>query len=210
MMRRALGRTGIEVAPLAFGGNVFGWTVDEPTAFVLLDAFVDHGFNLVDTADVYSMWAPGNSGGESEAVIGRWLAQGGGRRERVVIATKVGMEMPGVGKGLARQRIMAAVEACSLKRLRTDRIDLYQAHAEDPDTPIDETLEAFDRLVRDGKVRAIGASNYGPQALAQQAGHLGALRHRRATRRCSPGTISTIACDPRRRWRDSAGARAWE
>ncbi len=179
MMHRALGRTGIEVGPLAFGGNVFGWTVDEPTAFVLLDAFVDHGFNLVDTADVYSKWAPGNSGGESEAVIGRWLAQGGGRRERIVIATKVGMEMPGVGKGLARQRITAAVEA-SLARLRTDRIDLYQAHAEDPDTPIDETLEAFDRLVRDGKVRAIGASNYGPQALADAlaaSARLGAARY---------------------------------
>lgn len=179
MMRRALGRTGIEVAPLAFGGNVFGWTVDEPTAFLLLDAFVDHGFNLVDTADVYSKWAPGNSGGESEAMIGRWLARGGGRRERVVIATKVGMEMPGVGKGLARGRIVAAVEA-SLRRLQTDRIDLYQAHAEDPDTPIDETLEAFDRLVRDGKVRAIGASNYGAQALSDAlaaAARLGTARY---------------------------------
>jgi len=163
-MRRALGRSGIEVAPLAFGANVFGWTVDQPTAFVLLDAFVERGFNLVDTADVYSKWAPGNAGGESEAVIGRWLAQGGGRRERVVIATKVGMEMPGAGKGLARQRIVQAVEA-SLKRLQTDRIDLYQAHAEDPDTPIDETLEAFDRLVREGKVRAIGASNYSAESL---------------------------------------------
>src|SRR5215831_4863593 len=130
MMRRALGRSGIEVAPLAFGGNVFGWTVDQPTAFVLLDAFVDHGFNLVDTADVYSKWAPGNSGGESETLIGHWLAQGGGRRERLVLATKVGMEMPGAGKGLGRARIQQAVEA-SLKRLQTDRIDLYQAHAED-------------------------------------------------------------------------------
>jgi aryl-alcohol dehydrogenase-like predicted oxidoreductase len=179
MMRRALGRTGIEVAPLAFGGNVFGWTVDQPSAFLLLDAFVDHGFNLVDTADTYSKWAPGNSGGESEATIGRWLAQGGGRRERVVIATKVGMEMPGVGKGLAGKRIVEAVEA-SLRRLQTDRIDLYQAHAEDPDTPIDETLEAFDRLVRDGKVRAIGSSNYGPQALSDAlaaAARLGTARY---------------------------------
>jgi len=163
MKRRALGATGIEVAPLAFGANVFGWTVDEPTAFLLLDAFVDHGFNLVDTADVYSRWAPGNSGGESETVIGRWIARTG-KRDRLVIATKVGMEMPGVGKGLAAARIRQAVEA-SLARLQVERIDLYQAHAEDPDTPIEETLEAFDRLVREGKVRAIGASNYAAPAL---------------------------------------------
>jgi aryl-alcohol dehydrogenase-like predicted oxidoreductase len=146
MKRRALGATGIEVAPLAFGANVFGWTVDEPTAFLLLDSFVDHGFNLVDTADVYSRWAPGNSGGESETVIGRWLARSG-KRDRLVIATKVGMEMPGAGKGLRAARIREAVEA-SLRRLQVERIDLYQAHAEDPDTPIEETLEAFDRLVR--------------------------------------------------------------
>jgi aryl-alcohol dehydrogenase-like predicted oxidoreductase len=163
MKRRALGATGIEVAPLAFGANVFGWTVDEPTAFLLLDSFVDHGFNLVDTADVYSRWAPGNSGGESETVIGRWLARSG-KRDRLVIATKVGMEMPGAGKGLRAARIREAVEA-SLRRLQVERIDLYQAHAEDPDTPIEETLEAFDRLVREGKVRAIGASNYAAAAL---------------------------------------------
>ena len=165
MKRRALGATGIEVAPLAFGANVFGWTVDEPTAFRLLDAFVDHGFSLVDTADVYSRWAPGNSGGESETVIGRWIARSG-KRDRLVIATKVGMEMPGVGKGLAAARIRQAVEA-SLARLQVERIDLYQAHAEDPDTPIEETLEAFDRLVREGKVRAIGASNYAAPSLAK-------------------------------------------
>ena len=164
MKRRALGRTGIEVAPLAFGANVFGWTADQPTAFRLLDAFTDHGFDLVDTADVYSKWAPGNSGGESETVIGRWIAQGGGRREKIVLATKVGMEMPGGKKGLSRQYIAQAVED-SLKRLQTDRIDLYQAHAEDPATPIDETLEAFARLVRDGKVRAIGASNFSAASL---------------------------------------------
>lgn len=163
MKRRPLGRSGIEVAPLAFGANVFGWTVDEPTACVLLDAFVDHGFNLVDTADVYSKWAPGNSGGESEAVIGRWLKRSG-KRDRVVIATKVGMEMPGTGKGLSSRRIREAVEA-SLKRLQVERIDLYQAHAEDPDTPIEETLEAFDALVREGKVRAVGASNYAAPSL---------------------------------------------
>ena len=170
MKRRALGRSGLEVAPLAFGGNVFGWTVDQPTAFLILDTFVEHGFNLVDTADVYSKWAPGNSGGESETVIGNWIAQGGGRREKIVLATKVGMEMPGGKKGLSREYIAQAVED-SLRRLKTDRIDLYQAHAEDPATPIDETLEAFSRLVRDGKVRAIGASNFSAQSLdkAEQA-----------------------------------------
>ncbi|HXS52613.1 MAG TPA: aldo/keto reductase [Usitatibacter sp.] len=164
MKRRPLGRSGIEVAPLAFGANVFGWTVDEPTAFLLLDTFVDHGFNLVDTADVYSKWAPGNSGGESEAMLGRWIERSG-KRDRVVVATKVGMEMPGVGKGLSARYIRQACEA-SLRRLRVERIDLYQAHAEDPDTPIDETLEAFDRLVREGKVRAIGASNYSATGLS--------------------------------------------
>ena len=166
MKRRPLGRSGIEVAPLAFGGNVFGWTVDQPSAFLLLDNFVDRGFNLVDTADVYSKWAPGNQGGESETIIGKWLGQGGGRREKVVIATKVGMEMPDGKKGLAKKYILSAVED-SLKRLQTDRIDLYQSHAEDPATPIDESLEAYDRLVRDGKVRAIGASNYSADNLSK-------------------------------------------
>ncbi|MGZ5106734.1 MAG: aldo/keto reductase [Usitatibacter sp.] len=165
MRKRPLGRSGIQVAPLAFGANVFGWTVDEATAFRLLDLFTDHGFNLVDTADVYSKWAPGNAGGESETVIGRWIALGGGRREKIVLATKVGMEMPGGRKGLAAGYIAQAVED-SLRRLRTDRIDLYQAHAEDPATPIDETLEAFARLMRDGKVRAIGASNYSAESLS--------------------------------------------
>jgi len=153
------------VAPLAFGGNVFGWTVDEPTAFRLLDAFVERGFSLVDTADTYNKWVDGHRGGESETIIGNWLAQGGGRRERVVIATKCGMEMPGVGKGLSGEHIVRSVEG-SLKRLRTDRIDLYQAHEEDRSTPIGETLEAYARLVREGKVRAIGASNYSPGGLA--------------------------------------------
>ena len=166
MKRRPLGRSGIEVAPLAFGGNVFGWTVDQPSAFLLLDNFVDRGFNLVDTADVYSKWAPGNQGGESETIIGKWLGQGGGRREKVVIATKVGMEMPDGRKGLAKKYILSAVED-SLKRLQTDRIDLYQSHAEDPATPIDESLEAYDQLVRDGKVRAIGASNYSADNLSK-------------------------------------------
>jgi aryl-alcohol dehydrogenase-like predicted oxidoreductase len=161
--RRALGRSGLETAPLVFGCNVFGWTVDEPTAFTLLDAFVDHGFNCLDTADVYSKWAPGNQGGESETVIGRWLKKSG-KRERVLIATKVGMEMPGGRKGLSRRYIVEAAEA-SLKRLQVERIDLYQSHAEDPATPVEETLEAYASLVRDGKVRAIGASNHSPAAL---------------------------------------------
>jgi len=165
MKKRALGKSGIDVAPLAFGGNVFGWTVDEATSFLLLDTFTERGFSLVDTADTYSKWAQGHKGGESEAIIGNWLAQGGNRRGRVVIATKCGMEMPGIGKGLSKKHILRSAED-SLKRLRTDRIDLYQAHEEDTATPIDETLEAYAQLVREGKVRAIGASNYSAAGLA--------------------------------------------
>ena len=166
MERQELGRSGLKVAPWAFGGNVFGWTADERTSFGLLDAFVDRGFNLIDTADVYSFWVAGHSGGESESVIGRWLAQGGGRREKVVIATKLGMEMPGQGKGLSRAYMMQAVER-SLKRLGTDVIDLYQSHTDDPDTPLEETLSAFGELIKAGKVRAIGASNYSAPRLAE-------------------------------------------
>jgi aryl-alcohol dehydrogenase-like predicted oxidoreductase len=169
MKRRPLGRSGIEVAPLAFGGNVFGWTVDQPTAFRLLDAFVDGGFNLVDTANTYSTWVAGHKGGESETIIGRWMKQGGGRREKIVLATKVGMEMPGPKKGLAKDYILAAAEE-SLARLQTDRIDLYQSHTEDAATPIDETLEAYAALVKSGKVRAIGASNYSAESLAAALG----------------------------------------
>jgi aryl-alcohol dehydrogenase-like predicted oxidoreductase len=164
MDKRPLGNSGLSVAPLAFGGNVFGWTADPPTSFRLLDRFVDAGFNLVDTADAYSRWFPGHTGGESETVIGNWLAQGG-KRERVVLATKVGMEVFG-GKGLGRAWIEKSVEA-SLKRLKTDYIDLYQAHVDDPDTPMEETLEAFARLVKAGKVRAIGASNFKPGRLRE-------------------------------------------
>jgi aryl-alcohol dehydrogenase-like predicted oxidoreductase len=164
MKKRPLGKSGFEVAPLAFGGNIFGWTVDEPTSFRLLDTFVERGFSLVDTADTYSKWVQGHHGGESETIIGNWLAQGG-RRDRVVIATKCGMEMPDVGKGLSRKHILRSAED-SLKRFRTDRIDLYQSHEEDTSTPIDETLEAYSQLVREGKVRAIGASNYSPAGLA--------------------------------------------
>jgi len=158
MQLRALGGSGLQVAPLAFGGNVFGWTADEATSFRLLDAFVDDGFNLVDTADVYSRWVTGHSGGESETVIGRWLNKSG-KRNRVVLATKVGMDM-GDGKiGLAPKYIRQSVDD-SLRRLQTDHIDLYQAHQDDPKTPLEETLATFAELIREGKVRAIGASNY--------------------------------------------------
>lgn len=156
--RRPLGGSGIDVSPLCFGGNVFGWTADEKTSFALLDAFVDAGFDFVDTADVYSRWAPGHTGGESETVIGKWFASSG-KRSKLVLATKVGMEMAPDRKGLAAGYIVKAVED-SLKRLQTDYIDLYQSHTDDADTPLAETLEAYDKLIRAGKVRAIGASNY--------------------------------------------------
>jgi aryl-alcohol dehydrogenase-like predicted oxidoreductase len=162
---RTLGRSALKVSPLCFGGNVFGWTADEKTSFSLLDAWLDAGFNFVDTADVYSRWVPGHTGGESETVIGRWLKQGG-RRDRVVIATKVGMDM-GEGRiGLKPQRIREAVEQ-SLRRLQVDCIDLYQAHKDDESTPMEETLDTFAALIRAGKVRAIGASNFSAARLAQ-------------------------------------------
>jgi len=165
MILRELGRSGLKVSPLCFGGNVFGWTADEETSFELLDAWVGAGFNFIDTADTYSRWVPGHKGGESETVIGRWLAQGGGRRDRVVIATKVGMDLS-MGPGLAPARIREAADA-SLKRLGIERIDLYQAHQDDKDTPLEETLGAFGDLVKAGKVRAIGASNYTAPRLAE-------------------------------------------
>jgi len=146
------------VSPLALGGNVFGWTVTEPTAFMILDAFVDAGFDLIDTADVYSRWVPGNGGGESETIIGNWLNKRG-NRQKVVIATKIGSEMgPGL-RGLSREYILRAVED-SLRRLKTDHIDLYQSHHDDPATAIEETLAAYGQLIKEGKVRAIGASNF--------------------------------------------------
>jgi aryl-alcohol dehydrogenase-like predicted oxidoreductase len=166
MQYRSLGRSSLQVSPLCLGGNVFGWTADERTSFAILDGWVEAGFNFVDTADVYSKWAPGHVGGESETVIGRWLKQGGGRREKVVIATKVGFEM-GEGKGgLSAKWIRQAVED-SLRRLQVDCIDLYQAHVDDDKTPLEETLEAFAQLIKAGKVRAIGASNYSAARLAQ-------------------------------------------
>jgi aryl-alcohol dehydrogenase-like predicted oxidoreductase len=160
---RKLGSSGLEVAPLALGGNVFGWTADEATSFRVLDAFVDAGFNLVDTADVYSRWAPGNQGGESETILGKWFKQGG-KRDKVVLATKVGMEMGPGRSGLAKAYILEEVER-SLRRLETDHIDLYQAHKDDPETPLEETLGAFSTLIEQGKVRAIGASNYSADRL---------------------------------------------
>ena len=165
MKNRRLGYSELEVSPLAFGGNVFGWTVDEKKSFTLLDAFVDAGFNFIDTADVYSKWFPGNRGGESETILGRWIRRSG-KRKKVIIATKVGMEM-GPGKtGLSKGYISQAVED-SLQRLQTDYIDLYQSHTDDAETPLEETLEAYARLVQQGKVRAIGASNFSAERLLQ-------------------------------------------
>src|SRR5215468_466129 len=158
MKKRKLGNSGLEVSPLCFGCNVFGWTVKEPTAFTLLDALVSSGINFIDTADVYSRWAPGNSGGESETVIGNWLKRSGARHH-VIIATKVGMEMGPNRKGLSKPYILRSAEE-SLRRLQTDYIDLYQSHTDDPETPMDETLEAYAELIKQGKVKAIGASNY--------------------------------------------------
>ena len=165
MQTRALGRSGLQVAPIALGGNVFGWTADEASSFAVLDAFVDAGFNLIDTADIYSRWVPGHEGGESERVIGRWLKKSG-KRDRVLIATKVGKEMGEGRVGLSRHWIRQAVHD-SLARLQTDRIDLYQSHDDDLATPLEETLHAFAELIHEGKVRAIGASNYTAPRLAQ-------------------------------------------
>lgn len=165
MEKRKLGRTGFEVAPLALGGNVFGWTADEPTSFRLLDAFVGAGFNLIDTADAYSTWVEGHQGGESETVIGRWVARRG-RHDDVVIATKVGSDMGFGHKNLRADYIVQAVER-SLQRLQVDAIDLYQSHWDDETTPFDETLDAHARLIRHGKVKAIGASNLTAPRLAQ-------------------------------------------
>ena len=165
MKKRKLGKSGLEIAPLALGGNVFGWTADEAMSFKLLDAFVANGFNLVDTANNYSRWVPGHQGGESETIMGKWLKQRG-VRDKVIIATKVGMEMGANQKGLAQAYILKEVEQ-SLKRLQTDYIDLYQSHVDDEATPLEETLETYAQLVKQGKVRAIGASNYGGERLAQ-------------------------------------------
>jgi aryl-alcohol dehydrogenase-like predicted oxidoreductase len=159
MNKKPLGRSGLEIVPLVFGGNVLGWTVDEKTSFQLLDALVDAGLDAIDTADVYSVWVPGHTGGESESIIGRWLAANPHKRERVKLFTKVGMKMGSGNEGLSAKWIAQAVED-SLRRLNTDHIDLYQSHCADTTTPIEETLGAYARLIDAGKVRAIGASNY--------------------------------------------------
>jgi aryl-alcohol dehydrogenase-like predicted oxidoreductase len=161
---RELGRSGLSVSPICLGGNVFGWTADERTSFSILDAWVDAGFNFIDTADVYSRWAPGHTGGESETVIGKWIKQSG-KRDKVVIATKVGMDM-GQGISLAPKYIAQMVED-SLRRLNIEQIDLYQAHRDDETTELQATLEAFAKLVEQGKVRAIGASNYSAARLKE-------------------------------------------
>jgi aryl-alcohol dehydrogenase-like predicted oxidoreductase len=163
VQKRQLGNSGITVRPLMFGGNVFGWTLDEAASFKILDAFVDAGFDFIDTADVYSRFAPGNQGGESETILGKWFKQRG-NRSRIILATKLGMEMGPGKKGLSRNYIQQAVED-SLRRLQTDYIDLYQSHRDDEETPLEETLEAFATLVSQGKVRVIGASNYKAERL---------------------------------------------
>jgi aryl-alcohol dehydrogenase-like predicted oxidoreductase len=163
--QRSLGTSGLRIAPLALGGNVFGWTADEATSLSLIDAFVERGFSLIDTADVYSTWVEGHQGGESEAIIGSWLKRGGAR-DRIVIATKVGMDMRKAGKGLSKAHIIQSAEN-SLRRLGTDHVDLYQAHIDDISVPLEETLEAFASLVKAGKVRVVGASNYAAPRLAE-------------------------------------------
>lgn len=163
MKYKNLGKSSLSVSPIMFGGNVFGWTLNEVESFRILDQFVDAGFNFIDTADTYSTWVPGNKGGESETIIGNWIKQGN-RREKVIIGTKLGGELGPGKKGLSASYMIEAVEA-SLRRLQTDYIDLYQAHYDDPDTSQEETLEAFDRLVQAGKVRYIGASNLNRERL---------------------------------------------
>ncbi len=166
MQKRKLGKSDLEFVPIAFGGNVFGWTADEATSHKLLDAFVDHGFSFVDTADVYSRWFPGNKGGESETVIGSWLKQDPSKRDKIVLATKCGMGLP--SGALSAKNIKESVEA-SLKRLNTDRIDLFQSHKDDKDTPQEETLATYGELIKAGKIRFIGASNFEAPRLAEAA-----------------------------------------
>ena len=166
MQLRPLGQTGLQIAPIIFGGNVFGWTADEKRSFELLDAFVDAGFNAIDTADVYSRWVPGHQGGESETLIGRWLKANPARRRQVLLFTKVGMDMGDEHKGLGKLWIERAVED-SLRRLDTDVIDLYQSHRPDPETSYEETLDTYDRLRKAGKIRAFGCSNFDARQLAE-------------------------------------------
>lgn len=165
MEKRQLGTTDLHVYPITFGGNVFGWTIDQKKSFELLDAFTGAGFDFIDTADVYSRWAKGNEGGESETILGNWIKKHNNRND-IVIATKVGSDMGNGKKGLSKKYIIKAAEA-SLKRLNTDYIDLYQTHFDDEDTPIEETLDAYGQLIKEGKVRHIGASNLSPERLRE-------------------------------------------
>ncbi|MBP6018855.1 MAG: aldo/keto reductase [Burkholderiaceae bacterium] len=164
MEKRQLGKTDLQIAPLVFGGNVFGWTVDEATSFALLDRFIGAGLNAIDTADMYSTWVPGNQGGESETIIGKWLKADASRREKVLLITKVGAPLGPDRSGLSAKRIMSAAED-SLRRLQTDHIDLYLSHYPDEQTPVEETLRAYETLIQQGKVRAIGASNHSVEQL---------------------------------------------
>jgi aryl-alcohol dehydrogenase-like predicted oxidoreductase len=165
MEKRRLGQSSLEVPPITFGCNVFGWTADEATSFKLLDAWLDAGFNFLDTADVYSRWHPGNIGGESETIIGKWM-KSRGNRDKIILATKLGIEMAPGKKGLSAAYMKTAVED-SLRRLQTDYIDLYQSHRDDPETPIEETLSSYAGLIKEGKVREIGASNFSADRLAE-------------------------------------------
>ncbi|HET6607076.1 MAG TPA: aldo/keto reductase [Rhodopila sp.] len=165
MEKRRLGQSSLNVPPITFGCNVFGWTADEATSFKLLDAWLDAGFNFLDTADVYSRWHPGNSGGESETIIGKWM-KSRGNRDKIILATKFGIEMAPGKKGLSAAYMKTAVED-SLRRLQTSYIDLYQSHRDDPETPIEETLSAYAGLIKEGKVREIGASNFSADRLAE-------------------------------------------
>ena len=206
MQKRKLGKSGLEIAPLMFGGNVFGWTIDEATSFKLLDAFIGAGFDAIDTADVYSKWVPGNKGGKLRAIIGKWM-KARGNRSKVVIASKVGMEMPGLGQGLSKAYIMARVED-SLKRLQTDYIDLYQSHVDDKATSFEETFGTYETLIKQGKIRAIGASNTDAPPSGRSAQGK-PPRSCRATRRCNRSTICTIAPTSRRNCSRSASRRTW-
>ena len=170
MEKRKLGRSGLEVAPIVFGGNVFGWSVDQARANALLDRFVDLGFNAIDTANSYPRWVPSSLDGESEIIIGKWLKTSG-KRDRVLIFTKVGSEISAERKGLSRRHIIAECEG-SLKRLGIDTIDLYQSHRDDASTPMEETLQAYAELIQAGKVRAIGASNFSAAAYEASSRHI--------------------------------------
>lgn len=163
--KRKLGNTDLLVAPVTFGGNVFGWTIDQATSFEILDGFIDAGFNFIDTADVYSRWATGNKGGESEVIIGNWM-KARNNRNKIIVATKVGSDMGDGKKGLSKKYILEAIDA-SLTRLQTDYVDLYQSHFDDLETGVEEILEAYDQLIKAGKIRWIGASNFSVERLKE-------------------------------------------